>query len=415
MDFQKRRTNLFNLLPAGSITLVFSGFELKYSADQTFLFEVNRDFYYLTGVNEDNCVLCLVKGQKECKTLLFKEETDPTLALWVGERLTLSAAGEIAKIDAVLNISKLKGYVQGLTEATRSAVFGEINSLYLNLETDFLYSDSYKFAEFAKQTLPQLTIQNVHQKIASLRMIKDNAEIKCLQKAVDVTADALVAIRKNIKSGIYEYDIEAEYNYVLKKNNTRTSFASIIGSGKNSTTLHYVVNSDKVEPNTLCVCDVGVNFQNYASDITRTYPVDGKFTARQKQIYNIVLKAQTKAMEALRPGLTWTEYNKIARDVLIDESLKIGLIKRPEEIGKYYYHSVGHFLGLDVHDTGDYTKPMEAGMYLTCEPGLYIADEKIGVRIEDDILITKDGHICLSRGIEKDPDKIEKLLENKSK
>ncbi len=415
MDFQKRRTNLFNLLPVGSITLVFSGFELKYSADQTFPFEVNRDFYYLTGVNEDNCVLCLVKGKNQTQTILFKEETDPTLALWVGERLTLKAAGEIAKIDTVLNISKLKGYVQGLTEATRSAVFGEINALYLNLETDFLYSDSYKFADFVKQTLPQLSIQNVHQKIASLRMIKDKEEINYLQKAVDVTADALAAIRKNIKSGIYEYDIEAEYNYVLKKNNTRTSFASIIGSGKNSTTLHYVVNSDKVEPNTLCVCDVGVNFQNYASDITRTYPVDGKFTARQKQIYNIVLKAQTKAMEALRPGLTWPEYNKIARDVLIEESLKIGLIKKPEEIGKYYYHSVGHFLGLDVHDTGDYTKPMEAGMYLTCEPGLYIAEEKIGVRIEDDILITKDGHVCLSRGIEKDPDKIEKLLQNKSK
>ena len=415
MDFQKRRTNLFNLLPVGSITLVFSGFELKYSADQTFPFEVNRDFYYLTGVNEDNCVLCLVKGKNQTQTILFKEETDPTLALWVGERLTLKAAGEIAKIDTVLNISKLKGYVQGLTEATRSAVFGEINALYLNLETDFLYSDSYKFADFVKQTLPQLSIQNVHQKIASLRMIKDKEEINYLQKAVDVTADTLAAIRKNIKSGIYEYDIEAEYNYVLKKNNTRTSFASIIGSGKNSTTLHYVVNSDKVEPNTLCVCDVGVNFQNYASDITRTYPVDGKFTARQKQIYNIVLKAQTKAMEALRPGLTWPEYNKIARDVLIEESLKIGLIKKPEEIGKYYYHSVGHFLGLDVHDTGDYTKPMEAGMYLTCEPGLYIAEEKIGVRIEDDILITKDGHVCLSRGIEKDPDKIEKLLQNKSK
>lgn len=415
MDFQKRRTNLFNLLPVGSVTLVFSGFELKYSADQTFPFEVNRDFYYLTGVNEDNCVLCLVKGQNQTQTILFKEETDPTLALWVGERLTLKAAGEIAKIDTVLNISKLKGYVQGLTEATRSAVFGEINTLNLNLETDFLYSDSYKFAEFAKKTLPQLTIQNVHQKIACLRMIKDKEEIKCLQKAVDVTSDALAAIRKNIKSGIYEYDIEAEYNYVLKKNNTRTSFASIIGSGKNSTTLHYVVNSDKVEPNTLCVCDVGVNFQNYASDITRTYPVDGKFTARQKQIYNIVLKAQTKAMEALRPGLTWPEYNKIARDVLIEESLKIGLIKKPEEIGKYYYHSVGHFLGLDVHDTGDYTKPISAGMYLTCEPGLYIAEEKIGVRIEDDILITKDGHICLSQGIEKDPDKIEKLLQNKSK
>ncbi len=410
MDFQKRRTNLFNLLPAGSITLVFSGFELKYSADQTFPFEVNRDFYYLTGVNEDNCVLCLVKGKDSTQTILFKEETDPTIALWVGERLTLKAAGEIAKIDTVLNIAKLKRYVQGLTEATRSAVFGEINTLYLNLETDFLYSDSYKFVDFAKNTLPQLSIQNVHQKIASLRMIKDKEEIKCLQKAVDVTADALTAIRKNIKSGIHEYDIEAEYNYVLKKNNTRTSFASIIGSGKNSTTLHYVVNSDKVEPNTLCVCDVGVNFQNYASDITRTYPVDGKFTARQKQIYNIVLKAQTKAMEALKPGLTWPEYNMIARDVLIEESIKIGLIQKPEEIGKYYYHSVGHFLGLDVHDTGDYTKPMEVGMYLTCEPGLYIADEKIGVRIEDDILITKDGHVCLSAGIEKDPDKIEKLL-----
>lgn len=420
MDYKKRRQNLLTLIPDRSIVFVHSGDLMKKTADQFFPFLVNRNFLYLTGIDENNACLCIVKGiNGSYLEILFKEETDPIRKLWDGEKIEFSKAKDISNVDQVRNISSMNDYLKQITSSTRSATFGSLKNVYLDFESDYTTSPSYRFLEFIKNDLPFLQIDNIHSKIAQLRMIKDEKEVECLKKAVDITAKGLENIRKNLRSGVYEYDMEAEYNYVLDKNNVITSFDTIAGSGKNSTTLHYVKNNDLIPSNSLCVFDLGVYYEGYASDITRTYPVEGKFTERQKTIYNIVLKAQQAAMSILKPGVTWAEYNKAARDVLIEESKKIGLIKEDDEINRYYYHSVGHFLGLDVHDVGDYSKPMEKGMYVTTEPGLYIAEEEIGVRIEDDVLITEDGYVCLSDNIPRTVEEIEeqfrKIKEEKNK
>lgn len=408
MDYKKRRQNLLTLVPDRSIIFVHSGDLMKKTADQFYPFLTNRNFLYLTGINEENAVLCIIKGIHGASLeILFKEQTDPVRKLWDGAKIDFSVAKDISKVDEVRNVKTIEQYLKLITSSQRSAVFGQLKNLYLDFESDYTTSPSYRFYEFIKKEIPYLSVENIHSQIAQLRMIKDEKEIECLKKAVDITAKGLENIRKHLRSGVYEFDMEAEYNYILKKNNVITSFDTIAGSGKNSTTLHYVKNEDLIPANSLCVFDLGVYYEGYASDITRTYPVEGKFTERQKTIYNIVLKAQQKAMSILKPGVTWQEYNKAARDVLIEEAKKIGLIKTDDEINKYYYHSVGHFLGLDVHDVGDYSKPMEKGMYITTEPGLYIAEEEIGVRIEDDVLITENGYICLSDNIPRTVEEIE--------
>ncbi|NLL68730.1 MAG: Xaa-Pro dipeptidase, partial [Acholeplasmataceae bacterium] len=253
-------------------------------------------------------------------------------------------------------------------------------------------------------------INNIHQEIAALRMIKSSDEIDNIKKAIKITNEALNNVLKNIKSGIYEYEVVADYNYILGKHNVEPSFDTIAASGHNATVLHYVENNSVIPKNSLMLFDLGVNYSNYASDISRTYPVDGKFTPRQKEFYELVLKANKETIKMLKPGVTWKEFNDYAKDILSSGLIKMGLIKEKEEISKYYYHSIGHFLGLDVHDVGVYNVALQAGMVVTVEPGLYISEEDIGIRIEDDILITENGSINLSIDIPKEIDEIEKLM-----
>lgn len=415
MYYNNRRNKLSKLMENGSILIVNSELAPKKTADQQYPFTVNRNYVYLTGINEPNSALVLIKSVdgQQVEEILFKEKTDPVRSLWDGKKMAFDTASNISGVEKVLDIKELFNYLRSITSGTRASHLGNLTSIYLDLESDFLYSESYKVSMFIQKELAFLQIKNAHFLVAELRMFKDKKEIEKLQQAVDITSDGLKRIRENIKSGLYEYDVEAEFNYAINKHNVITSFDTIAAAGHNATTLHYIDNNSLIDKNVLMVCDLGVFYEHYASDITRTYPVDGKFTKRQRQIYDIVYKANTETMAWLKPGRTWKEFNDYARNILIEECLKIGLISKPEEISKYYYHSVGHFVGLDVHDVGDYSKPIQAGMVVTVEPGLYIAEEGIGVRIEDDVLITETGHYCFSHNIEKRADEIEKLIQNR--
>ena len=216
---------------------------------------------------------------------------------------------------------------------------------------------------------------------------------------------------KNAKQCDYEYEVEAYYQYMLKRNNTFESFKTICASGVNSTILHYESNNSQIDNDSLILCDLGCLKNNYASDISRTFPKDGKFSEMQKKIYEIVLNTNKKCISFLKPGVTRLDYETLARDTLASGLLELGLIKEKDEIDKYYYHSVGHMLGLDVHDVSKFEEFKE-GMVVTCEPGLYIPELKIGVRIEDDILITKTGSKNLSEDIIKEICDIETLMCN---
>jgi Xaa-Pro aminopeptidase len=213
-----------------------------------------------------------------------------------------------------------------------------------------------------------------------------------------------------MKPGLFEYELQAEYNYVLNKNRTTPSFDTIAASGKNATVLHYIDNDSKIPENQLVLFDLGVDYDYYCSDVTRTIPSSGKFTKRQKEVYEVVLEANKKSIEWLRPGVTIKEFNDYGKKILIEGAKKLGLIKEDSEISKYYYHSLGHYLGLDVHDVGNYAKPIPEGALITIEPGLYIAEEGIGIRIEDDVVVTKDGAINLTKDIIKEVADIEAFM-----
>jgi Xaa-Pro aminopeptidase len=244
-----------------------------------------------------------------------------------------------------------------------------------------------------------------------LRTIKSEDEVNELKKAIKITEEGIKSLMKNAKSGIMEYQLEAHFDFVLKNSGVRDyAFKTIAASGKNATVLHYSQNNSLIGENDLVLFDLGAQWNYYNADITRTIPASGKFTERQKEIYNIVLKAQLETIKIMKPGTPFLELNKTTRKVLTEELKRINLIKEDSELSNYYYHGVSHYLGLDTHDVGDREAVLTPGMVLTVEPGLYIAEEGIGIRIEDDVLITEDGNEVLSPDIIKTVEDIETFM-----
>jgi len=413
--YETRRKKYLNLLNENSISLFYSGFLKHKTGDQYFPFEANRNFFYLTGIVQENVILAIVKGKEKSESFLFLEPIDPIKALWDGETLSFKKAAEISgiKIENVRNIESFDSFIMQNTGFSRGAKFGIIESLYFDLEkhvkSNFL-SEIELLANNYKAKYPGLNIKSSSKILVKLRMIKDEYEIKQIKKAIEITKLGLENVMKNLREELNEREIEAEFNYILNKNGVKTSFDTIAASGVNGTTLHYISNNSNIGKGDLVLFDLGVNYNNYASDISRTFPASGKFSNRQRLIYEIVLKANKETIKWLKPGVSIAEFNDYGKKILIDECKKINLIKEDSEIAKYYYHSLGHYLGLDVHDVGLYEEKIPENAIITVEPGLYIKEEGIGIRIEDDVLITKNGAVSLSSSIIKEIDEIEKFM-----
>lgn len=412
---KQRRENYLNLIENQSISLFYSG-DLKHkSADQSFPFSVNRNFFYLTNIEQVDVVLLMVKGVNTSETYLFIEEVDPIKALWDGATLSFEEASKLSEIPVsnIKNIDTLNTFINQILGVSRTATFGRLDKFYFDLEklapSSFL-TKTETLANTYKTQYPHMNVLNSNHVLAKLRMVKDEFEVKDTLVASKITKEALEHVLKTLKPNMHEYEIEAEYNYILNKNNVTTSFDTIAASGVNGTVLHYVDNNSLIKDNDLILFDLGVKYNNYCSDVSRTYPANGKFTDRQKLIYEIVLKANKETIKWLKPGKTIKEFNDFGKQILIDGLKEIGLIKEDSEITKYYYHSLGHYLGLDVHDVGLYDQVIPEGAIITVEPGLYIAEEAIGIRIEDDILVTKDGNINLTKDIIKEVKDIESFM-----
>jgi Xaa-Pro aminopeptidase len=413
--YQDRRNQYLEKIEKNTLTLFFSGKQKVKSQDQFFPFHVNHNFYYLTGIDQENVCLMLAKGDNDTKAYLFLEETDPIKALWDGSGLTFNEAANVSGIELenIKDIKNLDQMISNLLSASRRALFGYIDTIYFDLERlneKVENSLSIDYSNYLKNLFPYLNLKSNHMILAELRTVKDSDEVETIKKAIHITKVGLDRILKNLAPGKFEFQMVAEYNYVLNLHQTIPSFEIIAASSKNATILHYVKNNSAIPNHSLVLFDLGVYLDHYASDITRTYPANGKFSQRQKEIYEVVLNANKKSIEFLKPGITLKEFNEYGKSLLIEGAKKIGLIKEDQEIIKYYYHSLGHYLGLDVHDVGNYTLPIPEGAIITVEPGLYIAEENIGIRIEDDILITKDGSINLSKEILKEVDEIEALM-----
>lgn len=404
----KRRNELLKENKKGSITVLFSGDLVKRSADSTYPFVVNRNFYYLTNCDEDSLIYVYINTENVSKEILFIKDYNPLEEKWVGKSLTKDEAIHKSGIFIVQPLSQFESIF------TRTLARNDVDTIYVDSERDSFkqrLNEAEKFTKKLSDSYPHLKVININQKINLLRTVKSDEEIEEMKNAIEVTRKGIEFILKNIKPGRYEYQSAADFEYQCALNNATLAFDTIVASGKDATILHYVTNQKPLVENDLVLFDLGASVNHYCADISRTFPVSGKFTDRQKTFYTIVLKAQEEVIKAIKPGITLIQLNEIVRSVYKDECVKANIIESEDQVDQVYYHSVSHSLGLDTHDVGLVEGAvLKPGMVVTVEPGLYSEKESIGIRIEDDVLVTEDGSINLSSSILKSVEEIENYM-----
>ncbi len=406
--FTTNRKNLWGKLDENSITLIFAGEAPYKSADETYIFTPNRNFYYLTGIDREKMILMLFKTNGKVEEILFIQKNDPFMARWIGEKMPEEEAKQISGIENIKFVEEIEETFGSILDKSK------IDNLCLDLERQEFHismTTSHRFAKGAIERYPYLRIKNIYHEISNLRLIKSEEEIGLIREAIDITDKGIKALMKNSKVGMKEYELEAYFDFTLKSAGvTDYAFPTIVACGKNATILHYNKNKSELQDGKLILFDLGAQYKYYNADISRTFPVNGKFTERQKQVYNVVLRAQEAVTKIARPGIMFSVLNETAKTVLAEGCIELGLIKEVSELSKYYFHGVSHYLGLDTHDVGNRNIKLTAGMVLTNEPGLYIEEENIGIRIEDDLLVTEYGCENLSKQIIKTVEEIEKFM-----
>ena len=412
MNFEERRKKIFDTMDKQSALLLFSGIENHVSVDEYAPFEANRNVFYLTGLRRDHMILMMRKTLNGNKTVLFIEEADPTQERWYGRKVTVDEAREISGIEDIQFIDTFEAFVDSMM--TREDIDSLYFDCYRHQMEDLPDYNVVKAKEFAEKYQGH-AIKNIFPVIAEMRMQKDEDEVALVRDAVAITDKALQHVMKTLEPGMAEYQAQANFEYTIRYNGAEgTSFPTIAGSGVNGTMLHYETNLDICEDGTLLLLDLGAKYRGYCADITRTYPVNGTYSERQRQVYDIVLAANREVARVAKPGMTLRELNDIAKKVLAEGCMKLGLIEKEDEIGTYYMHGVSHHLGIDVHDvTAACNDRLRPGAIITDEPGLYIDEWEIGIRIEDDLLITENGCECLSEAIIRDPDEIEAFMKDR--
>ncbi len=406
--YTKNRKKLENKIENNSCIILFSGKAVEKLGDESYPFTPQRNFYYMTGIDRQDNIYLMYKKDNICNHILFIPRYDEIKAKWVGAVLLPDEVRNISGIDKVYYTDEFYEIISGILFSKR------IESVYLDLENRYFENkrECFCIAEKFAANYPYIVIKNAHNIIAEFRMIKEKEEVENIKKAISITKKGICSMMKHAEPGMFEYEIEAYFDFELKKNGVKDfAFKSIAASGKNATVLHYSDNNSKTGENDLILVDVGAQYKYYNGDITRTFPVSGKFTPRQKQIYNIVLEGQKIVIDAIKPGLEFKRLNEILKEYYAVELKKIGLISDYDQVSEYYYHGVSHLLGLETHDVGRHNEGLiEKGMVFTVEPGLYIADENIGIRIEDNIVVTENGCKVLSEDIIKTVEDIENFM-----
>ncbi|MCP8970396.1 aminopeptidase P family protein [Ectobacillus ponti] len=407
--FSGNREALYEKLEKNSLLLLFAGQAPQKSADEAYRFVPNRNFYYLTGIDEPNVVFLAHHTGQRVEEYLFIGESDPVMEKWVGKTIAKEEAIDVSGINQIQYVDGFDSFL------SRLLLSAPVSHLYLDLERrewDTTATKAQQFAARMQTNYPFLQVQNAYPIICELRVYKKPEEIAEIQKAIAITQQGILHLMSHAKAGMREYELEAYFDFTLKSNGVRDyAFNTIVASGKNGTILHYDKNNAVAEDGSLVLLDLGAQVGYYSADISYTFPVNGTFTEAQETYYNIVLKALRETTALVQPGLPFATLNEHAKKVLAEECLKTGLIQEESEISKYYYHGVSHFLGLDTHDVGNYKDLiLQPGMVITIEPGLYIEEETIGIRIEDDVLVTEDGHEVLSKDMIRSVEDIEAFM-----
>ena len=417
--FIKNREKLAKKMAPKSIAIFNSNDVMPTNADGTMAFRQNNDLLYLSGVDQEESILLLFPDAplQKFKEVLFLKETNEEIAIWEGEKLTKEKATKTSGVKTIIWLNDF--------EKTLKSIVYEADTIYLSDNEHLRASVSVetrndRFRDWCKKEFPLHKYERVSPLTDYLRSIKEDEEIEQMKTACDITGKAVDRILKFIKPGVMEYEIEAEIMHEFLRNRSRGfAYSPILASGFNACVLHYIENNQECKDGDLILMDFGAEYANYASDLTRTVPVNGKFTSRQKEVYSAVLSVMKSAMQILRPGITLSDYHKQVGEFMTEQLLKLSLITEEEVANqnpewpaykKYFMHGTSHYIGLDVHDVGSWYQPMEAGMVFTIEPGIYIREENMGIRLENDILIGADANIDLMAHIPIEIDEIESTM-----
>lgn len=408
MNYEARRKSILEQMEEESLLILYSGSPAHISADAYHEFEANRHFFYLTGLRRENMILLMRKSGENSRTTLYIEKADPAAERWTGKMVTVDEAKQQSQIEDVRFVDRFETELNYLLNYSATSVC--YFDCYRHQTTDLPDYNLAKSQQFAADH-PGITLRNLWPMVSKLRMRKDEEEVQLMERAIDITNQSLQHVMKTLKPGMKEYQAQANYEYMVHYLGAEgVSFPTIAGSGKNGCMLHYETNRDTCQNGSLLLMDLGVRYEGYCSDITRTYPVNGKFSHRQRKVYEIVLKANQEVAAQAKPGMTTRDLNDICKKILAEGCMELGLIEKEEDIGKYYMHGVSHHLGIDVHDVTVEGAKLMPGSVITDEPGLYIDEWEIGIRIEDDLLITEDGCKVLSADIIRNPDEIEAFM-----
>ena len=428
-EIRNRRMALIKEMPKNAVAILSSANRNYRSRDVENPYRQDSDFLYMTGISEPNLINIIYEEDNKVFSVLFRNNTSDHEKIWDGSRLDNR---EILETYGFTDIQSYDGYADKILNYILNK-----DSLYiesgLNAELDERISKL--MSESAKNNrknyaLPKKIVA-LHSVTQKLRLIKSDYEIDLIRKAAKVSVMGHEEAMKKSKPGIYEYELDAEIKYVFNKNNMHYAYMSIVGSGNNACTLHYVKNDSLLNDKDLVLIDAAAENQGYASDITRTFPVNGKFTKEQSQIYDVVLKSQEKAIDFIKPGVTWNEVHQVTVSEISKGLIDINLLKdsyenviKKELYKDFFMHKTGHWLGLDVHDVGEYENVrFEPGMVITVEPGIYINSQNnnvpnkwrgIGIRIEDDVLITENGNEVLTKSLAKKRHEIESLCKQQN-
>ncbi|MCC5856620.1 MAG: Xaa-Pro aminopeptidase [Ectothiorhodospiraceae bacterium] len=428
-EYRRRRRELMNMMGEQAVAVLAAAPEQVRNRDVLYPYRQDSDFQYLTGFPEPEAVMVLVPGREHGEYLLFCRDRDPDREQWDGPRAGQDGARERYGADDAFPIDDIDEILPGLLEGRDKvycmvgvhqdfdqALFGWVNQIRARSRTGARAPGEYVSLEHL---------------LHEMRLIKSPAELRQMRDAAQISAAAHRRAMAACRPGLHEYEIEAEFTYLYRRHGGQHAYPPIVGGGRNACILHYIENSAPLRDGDLLLIDCGCELDCYASDITRTFPVNGRFSGEQRAVYDIVLEAQSAAIDAVRPGNHWNMPHEAALRVLTQGLVDLGLLKgavgeliEAEAYRPFYMHRTGHWLGMDVHDVGDYRvdghwRELEPGMVLTVEPGLYISDRipgvdprwhNIGVRIEDDVAVTRDGHTLLSEGVPKAPEDIEALM-----
>lgn len=417
--FTKNRKKFTATMKPGSIAVFNANDIMPTNADGTMAFRQNNDLFWLSGVDQEDTVLVLFPDahKEEHREMLFLKETSEEIAIWEGAKLTKQQATDVSGISQIHWIQDFK--------TTFKTIVPEAEHIYLNTNEHLRQGNEVetrddRFRTWCMATYPLHRYERSAPALHRLRSVKEPEEIELIKRACEITEKGFRRLLTFIKPGVMEYEIEAElWHEFLRNRSQGPAYSMIIGSGFNACVLHYISNNAKCQAGEVILMDFGAEYANYASDLTRCVPVSGQFTSRQKDVYNAVLRVMRASTKLLLPGTYLNDYHKQVGELMEKELVDLGLITMDDiksqdpawpAYKKYFMHGTSHYLGLDVHDVGLWTEPIKEGMVFTCEPGIYIREENLGIRIENDILVTKNGQNDLMASIPIEAEEIEDLM-----